>query len=244
MNAKLSSIFRALTLPAVSAMILAMHGCSAEPGHMNYFTEPNLPITGRIDKAPENTLAENLGSDVLAFGRLRWIDNGEERTDYRSGWGWNIWLRYFRDDGNTYNHGLFVVEKDGQFTWRIPRGSYVYYQVGWREPSNGLQYLIPNIRFDAAGDAHALCLGTLTIDITTQRDILGGHWLRTAQVQVDNDCDLLTERFRSLYQDKNIVVGTSLMRFDANVSIPESLKFRNSLMGIQRVLNPNLFGTD
>ena len=212
------SILQCLCLYTISIVSLVLVGCSSEPGHMNYLSEPNLPITGRIDKAPENTLAQTLGSDVLVFGRLRWRDNGEERSDYRSGWGWNVWLRYLRDNGRDI--GLFVVEKDGQFTWRIHQGSYTYYQVGWREPSNGIQYLVSKVRFDAKNDADALCLGTLTINITTSRDLVGSHWLRNAQIQVDDDCDLLTNRFRSLYKDKDIVVGKSLMQFDENLRMP------------------------
>lgn len=235
------SIMRRLGLYASSIVSFALLGCASEPGQMNYFSEPNLPITGRIDKAPENTLAQALDTDVLVFGRLRWIDNGEERHDYRSGWGWNVWLRYFRDDGS--NTGLFVVEKDGQFTWRIPKGSYTYYQVGWREPVNGLQYLAPKVRFEARKDFHALCLGTLLVEITTKRDLVGSHWLRSAQIQVDDDCDRLTDRFRSLYKDKDIVVGKSLMQFDEKLRLPKSFETRNSLTGVLRVLNPNLMGT-
>jgi hypothetical protein len=215
-------------------------GCASEPGHMNYFSEPNLPITGRIDKAPENIQAKELGGDVLAFGRLRWIDNGQERQDYRSGWGWNVWLRYFRESSS--DMGLFVVEKDGQFTWRIPQGSYVYYQVGWRDPAIGLQYLVPKVRFNVRTNANAVCLGTLIIDITTKRDLFGGHWLRNAGIQVDDDCDLLAERFQSLYKDKNLVVSKSIMEFDEHLRLPKSFEARNSLIGILRTLNPNLVG--
>lgn len=214
-------------------------GCATEPGHMNYFSEPNLPISGRIDKAPEDLTAESLGTDVLAFGRLRWIDNGLERKDYRSGWGWNVWLSYFRDNGADL--GVFVVEKDGQFTWRIRRGSYICYQFGWHEASDGLHYLVPKVAFDVQSDPNAVCLGSLLVEITTKRDLLGGHWLRNAQIQVDDDCQNMTERFKSHYKDKNIVVGKSLMWFDENLRIPKDLEFRNSLIGIARVFNPNLF---
>lgn len=229
---------RKLLLYMSAALTVVIVGCASEPGQMNYFSEPNLPITGRIDKAPETITAESLGSDVLVFGRLRWIDNGQERTDYRSGWGWNVWLRYFRDDGN--NYGLFVVEKDGQFAWRIPRGSYTYYQAGWREVSDGLHYLVPKVKFDTHSNSNAICLGTLLIDITTKRDVIRGHWLKSVGIQVDDDCDQLSERFKTHYTDRNLILGKSLMRFDEKLRIPKSFETRNALVGAARALNPNL----
>lgn len=239
MPLKSESHCRSLLLKACTALSVVMVGCASEPGQMNYLSEPNLPITGRIDKAPETLTAETLGSDVLVFGRLRWIDNGQERTNYRSGWGWNVWLRYFRDDAS--NYGLFVVEKDGQFTWRIPRGSYTYYQVGWREVSDGLHYLVPKVKFETGGSFNAICLGTLLVDISTKRDVIGGHWLKNVGIQVDDDCDRLSERFRTHYTGGNFVIGKSLMNFDERLQIPKSFEIRNALIGISRALNPNLF---
>lgn len=230
---------RNLLLKIGAALSVVLAGCASEPGHMNYLSEPNLPITGRIDKAPESLTPENLGSDVLVFGRLRWIDNGQERADYRSGWGWNVWLRFFRD--NPMQNGLFVVEKDGQFTWRIPRGSYTYYQIGWREVSDGLHYLEPKVRFETGNGINAICLGTLMVDISTKRDVLGGHWIKNVGIQVDDDCDRLSERFKTRYPSGEFLLGKSLMTFDNKLEIPKSYKLRNSLIGISRALNPNLF---
>ena len=230
---------RSLFPGQLAALCLVIAGCASEPGQMNYLSEPNLPITGRVDKAPESLTADTLGSDVLVYGRLRWIDNGEERTDYRSGWGWNVWLRYFRDYPE--RSGLFVVEKDGQFTWRIPRGTYTVYQLEWREVSDGMHYLVPKLRFEPPASANAVCLGTLLIDIRSKRDVIGGHWVKNIGIQVDDDCDRLGARFATHYTDSKLVAGKALMRFDAQMQIPRSLQNRNALLGISRALNPNLF---
>lgn len=192
---------------------IALGGCAPEPRRMNYFSEPNLPITGRIDRAPPDTTIQTLGSDVLVFGRLRWIDNGEERTDYRSAWGWNVWLKFVQIEHLDF--GVFVVEKDGQFTWRIPPGSYLLNRAGWRDPVNGLHWFLPLLRFDARrGEADALCLGTLVIDPHSRKDALGGRYSGGIGIRVDDDCDRLAERFRSRYPGSEWRVGKSLLVFD------------------------------
>lgn len=229
---------RWLWVVPLGAAVAGISGCASEPGHNNYFSEPNLPIRGRVDKAPADTTAASLGSDVLAFGRIRWFDNDEERTEYRSGWGWNVWLPYFRtQDDQT---GLFVVEKDGSFTWRIPRGSYIFYRIGWRDPWDGLHFIDPKVAFEATDGAQALCLGTLVVKLKSKRDFIGGLWVKSVKIRVDDDCDSMSLQLHRRYTDPNIVEAKSLMRFDPKVHIPKELEERIRMEDFGRAMIPGL----
>ncbi|NNM80415.1 MAG: hypothetical protein HKM01_08175 [Gallionella sp.] len=224
----------ALTIVAIAGM----SGCVSEPGHNNYFSEPNLPIHGRIDKAAEDTMAASLGADVLVFGRIRWFDNGEERTEYRSGWGWNVWLPFFRTQDKQF--GLFVVEKDGTFTWRIPRGVYISNRLRWRDPWDGVHFINPSVAFEATDGANALCLGTLAVGLGSKRDIIGKLLIKSVQVRIDDDCETLSQQFHAKYTDPNLVAAKSLMRFDPRMPIPKELEERSNMQDFGLAISRSL----
>lgn len=59
---------------------------------------------------------------TIAFGRVRWINNGVERSEYKTALGWNIWPHLLRlEDGKTKT---LSVEKSGDFEWSLPAGTY------------------------------------------------------------------------------------------------------------------------
>jgi hypothetical protein len=78
-----------------------------------------LEPIGTLPTAPTELTDTDLGEEVVVFGRIRWVQNGEERTDYKSNYGWNIWPQYYRfEDGQ---NGTLGVAEDGTFTWHLPR---------------------------------------------------------------------------------------------------------------------------
>ncbi len=219
-------------------LALGASGCASEPANKNYLSEPNLPIRGRVDRAPTDISATTLGADVLVYGRFRWFENDEERTEYRNSWGFNIWLPYYRfQDEQT---GLFVVEKDGTFTWRIPKGSYIFYQIAWFDAWDGRHSLAPKVTFDAATEAQALCLGTLVAKLKRHRDLLGKIWIEGLSVRIDDDCDALSLQFRAKYHDSNFLESKSLMQFDPQMQLPKELDERNKMENIFRAISPGL----
>lgn len=190
---------------------IGLGGCAVNQNGLNYLTEPNLPITGRIDVAPSDTEAYSLAQEVLAFGRVRWFENGVERMEYRSGWGWNIWFPY--EQSEVRHSGLFVVERDGTFTWRIPRDFYTLTSIRWREPVDGLHaYSQHNILFDTRGTSNSICLGTLNIYLNAKRDLIGGLWIQEMELRIDDDCTALSEQFHARYPDPRFSDSKSLMR--------------------------------
>lgn len=232
--------FQALLRTALACSIgLFLYGCASDPGNKNYLSEPNLPITGRIDKAPADITPAALESNVLAYGRVRWIENGEERTDYRSGWGWNLWFPYIQSPND--KKGVLVIEKDGMFTWKVPKGLYIIYQTELRDAWDGMHYL-PNDKyvFDTNRSADAVCLGTLVIEQSSSRDMIGGAWLKNRRIHVENDCKALSRQFHSRYPDPNFTETTSLIQYNPDIAIPEDIKRYNEFKSIFQALYPIL----
>lgn len=226
------------TILTLLFMTIMSGGCASHPGNANYLSEPNLPIRGRIDKAPVETKASTLESDVLLFGKIRWIENGNERNEYRSGWGWNIWFPFYRmEDGES---GLFVIEKDGLFFWRVPKGSYLIHRIEWRDAWDGLHFLNSKVAIDATKEEKALCLGTLTFDIQSSRNTIGGLVPKNIKGDVEDNCDALEQQFHTQYRDSGLKTSTSLMRFNPNLPIPENIKDMNRFKDIFRSLTPGL----
>lgn len=219
------------------AVCITFFGCASDPGNKNYLSEPNLPISGRVDKAPADTNLSTLSTDVLAFGRVRWIENGVERSEYRSGWGWNLWFPYIQSPDD--KSGVLVIEKDGSFTWKVPRGQYIIHQTELRDPWDGMHYFPYNkFTFDTNRSANAVCLGTMVIEISSSRDLIGGIWFKDRQVRIDNDCETLSRQFHSRYPDPNLTETTSLMQYNPNLSLPQDLKDFNTFKGIFKALYP------
>lgn len=223
----------------LSSVCIGFFGCASDPGNKNYLSEPNLPITGRIDKAQSDTTISTLGTNVLAFGRVRWIENGVERTDYRSGWGWNLWFPYIQSPDD--QSGVFVIEKDGSFTWKVPKGQYIIHQSELRDPWDGMHYL-PNNKFvfDTNRSANAVCLGTMVIEISSSRDVIGGIRFKEQRIRIDDDCEALSQQFHSRYPDPNFVETKSLMQYNPNMPIPKNIKNFNSFKGIFQSIYPSL----
>lgn len=228
-----------LHLILLSSVMFGIFGCASDPGSKNYFSDPNLPIRGRVDKAPSDTNASSLGSDVLVFGRIRWIENGVERTEYRTGWGWNLWFPYIQSPD--YRSGIFVIEKDGSFTWKIPKGLYIIHQTELRDPWDGMHYLPYNkFVFDTNRPANAVCLGSMVVDVSSSRNLLGFYLFKDQRIRIDDDCEVLSQQFHSRYSDPNFVETKSLMRYDPNISIPSDIENFNTIKGIFKALYPVL----
>lgn len=223
----------------LSIICIGLFGCASDPGNKNFLSDPNLPIRGRIDKAPTDTNLSTLGTSVLAFGKVRWIENGVERTEYRSGWGWNIWFPFIQSSND--KSGIFVIEKDGSFTWKIPQGLYIIHQTEIRTGWDGIHFFPYNkFVFDTNSSANAVCLGSMVVNISSSRDLIGSYWYKDQHIHIDDECEALTRQFHSRYPDPNFVEKKSLMRYEPNISIPKDLEKFNTFRGIFKSIYPAL----
>jgi len=189
--------------------------------------------------SPSDTTVASLGGEALVYGRLRWIQNGEERTEYKHSFGWNIWPKFLRLDDMTY--GSLNVDVDGTFTWKLPRGVYIFHQIHWFDSWDGPHRFAPKVAFLVPEYANTHCLGTLVIDLQAKRDIIGGLWVKGIKIHIDDECVAMAREFRSRYIDPNLHHTKSLMIFDPNIpDRPEQLEDRDKAQDFMRAILPGL----
>lgn len=194
-----------------------------------------LAVTGCATPAPTppaELSAASLGDEVLAFGRIRWFENGEERT---------------RDIDPHYLHvqdmrtGALEVDEAGGFTWKLPRGAYVLHQLYWRDPWSGPQRLTPKVAFELPQDFSLYCLGTLVIDVAANRYFLGALWVEDVKIHVEDECVELTSGMQAKYTDPSLTFAKSLMVFDPRMPPrPVDLEQRDQLRDFLRSILPGL----
>ena len=175
---------------------------------------------GTITTAPQSITETDLNNEVLVFGRIRWIQNGVERTDYQNAYGWNIWPLYFRieDEAN----GTLGVTENGYFTWRLPKGTYIAYHLKWFDSWDGWHRLPLRLAFQAPEAQKAYCIGTIIVKIEAKRDLIGGLWIKHWALELDDTCEEDLQWFQERYANLNIPIEKSLLVYDP--SIPEDIQ--------------------
>ena len=187
--------------------------------------------------APQNITEAELDKEVLFFGRIRWIENGVERTDYKSTFGWNISAQYYRIDDE--ENGSIGVDENGYFTWRLPKGTYLAYQLRWFDSWDGLHRLPLRLAFQAPQIQKAYCVGTLIVNIQTKRDLIGGLWIKHWELDINDSCDQDLKWFQSHYVNLKIPIEKSLLVY--NPGIPDNiqdLEQKERLGDIMRAIYP------
>lgn len=199
----------------------------------------NMEKGGQTAISPSNTTAALLGNEALAYGRIKWIQNGEERTEYKHSFGWNIWPKYLRL--NDMVDGSLNVNEDGTFTWLLPKGVYIVHQIHWFDSWDGLHRFTPKVAFLVPDYANTYCLGTLVIDLRTKRDIIGGLWVKGIKIRIDDECVAMVHEFRSRYSDPDLHHAKSLMIFDPDVpDRPHELEGRDKAQDFIRNIIPGV----
>jgi hypothetical protein len=169
--------------------------------------------------APQNITEAELNNDVLFFGRIRWIQDGVERTDYKNTYGWNISPQYYRIDDE--ENGSLGVDENGYFAWRLPKGTYLAYQLTWFDSWDGSHRLPLRLAFQATQAQKAYCVGTLIVRLRTKRDLIGGLWIKHRDLELNDSCDQDLRWFQAHYSNLKIPVEKSLLVY--NPIIPDNI---------------------
>jgi hypothetical protein len=184
-----------------------------------------LPITILVgcqssSLAPQNITNTELNKEVLFFGRIRWIQDGVERTDYKNTIGWNISAQYYRIDDE--ENGSLGVNENGYFTWRLPKGTYLAYSLTWQDSWDGLHRLPLHLAFQATQAQKAYCVGTLIVKLQTKRDLIGGLWIKHRELELNDSCDQDLKWFQAHYVNLKLPIEKSLLVYNSN--IPDNIR--------------------
>ena len=198
-----------------------------------------LEPLGTLPTVPFEITDKELGNDVLVFGRVRWIQNGQERDDYRSAYGWNIWPEYYGLEDR--RNGTLAVAEDGTFVWQLPGGTYLAYQLRWFDPWDGPHRLPLRLAFRAEKAQRAYCIGTIIVKLEAKRDLIGGLWIKDWDLVLDDTCATDQQWFARRYINLTLPVEQSFLVYDP--AIPDSLEAlerRDTIADILRALYPLL----
>jgi len=174
---------------------------------------------GTINTVPTSIAETDLDNKGLVFGRIRWIQNDVERTDYRNAYGWNIWPQYFRIEDET--NGALGVDEKGYFTWQLPKGTYIAYHLKWFDSWDGWHRLPLRLAFQVPEGQKAYCIGAITVKLEAKRDLIGGLWIKRWELELDDTCEKDLQWFQERYANLNIPIEKSLLVYDPG--IPEDI---------------------
>lgn len=115
--------------------------------------------------------AQQNSNQSIAFGRLRWIENGAERQIDQSMFGWSIAPRLKRlEDRKIMNA---QIDAGGHFIWSLPPGTYMIDRINYRDPMTGNYFLAPKFAFKVPATGRSYYAGTMRVDAVSSRDFLG-----------------------------------------------------------------------
>jgi hypothetical protein len=199
----------------------------------------NIQPNEQQAKSTSETISTKLENEAIAYGRIRWIENGKDRENYKSSLGWNIQPRFLRmDDMQT---GALNVGADGIFTWRFSSGTYLIHQIHWFDAWDGHHRLTPKVAFNIPPDGRAYCLGTLVIDLQSKRDIIGGLWVQGWTIRIEDECDSLHQQFSATMPESSMEYSKSLMIHNQDIpDRPEQLENKDKALEFIRAIIPGL----
>jgi hypothetical protein len=161
---------------------------------------------------PDTSAAETATADLtgrtVAFGKIRWIENGEERKEYKNAAGWNLQPQFLRvEDGDK---GALEIDHDGAYAWALPRGTYILQQFQWTD-GGSTYHVEPKVGFQVPGSANAQCLGTVIVKLETKRGFFGKLTIEKTAIDIQDNCDSIAQDFSQRHADPPLKVANSLM---------------------------------
>jgi len=174
-------------------------------------------------QAPPGVTHLSSGEEALIFGRIRWIQNGEERESYS-----DITLSVLRVED--MKKGSIAVERDGAFYGLLPKGTYVIHELNWRDSWSGPYWLVPKVAFKAEEDRHLYYLGTLVVDLRASRDIIGGLRIKEFAIHIEDEEDKARSAFRERYPNQDGEMFKALMVHDQHIPRIRELEVKKGLL--------------
>lgn len=112
------------------------------------------------------------GNQSIVFGRIQWLENGEEKKIGKGLMDMKLVPHFVRMEDNSRIIG--DVNEKGYFTWSLSSGKYYIHKMLYRDPWTGNYFVVPKVVFNIPDDGKNYYLGTLKCEYSPKRDFLGG----------------------------------------------------------------------
>lgn len=166
----MKGIRRIGAVAAAGCLLAGLGGCAGTAGH--------------IDSADE--LAREAGdrAGTVVFGRFELMRNGHD-VDFGDGVFASTATLNLAESGSA-KPIVGQIGRDGEFAWVLEPGTYRVTSIGFRyqgqkiRPPTGFTFTVP-------GDSRASYVGTITLEATFDRGLLGTH-AHVERYTITDDC--------------------------------------------------------
>jgi len=112
------------------------------------------------------------GNTSIVFGRIQWLEHGNEKKIGRGVFDFSVTPNLLRMDDRTRTYG--EVDENGEFVWPLEPGIYVINKIAYRDPWSGNYFIVPQVAFRVPDKGKIYYIGTLKADFASKRDFIGG----------------------------------------------------------------------
>lgn len=170
-----------------------------------------------LRKAGANESFDFTKQEAFVFGKLIFIEDGEEVTAY-SIFNRPIPELFHADTGKIINRiqlaGLLkeAINEDGSFCWQIKRGNYLINRINRFGALRADHFVYPQTAFFVPYGADAYYIGTLKIRITVKRNFIGERSIaKVHSVEVADESNRSQPLITSIKPDFSGTIAKSLM---------------------------------
>jgi len=187
--------------------------------------------TDNIDDATEWAQATERTDRSIVFGRIRWIENGEEKEIGDSYFKMGLRPDLIRMEDKQRIQAS--VDNGGHFVWSLEPGTYLMHRIVYWDTWSGSTVIVPKVAFSVPKAGQIYYLGTLRSDFTKKRDLIGGVG-GSLQFSVQSERYEEEARLRKECGLETRAVTSNLMRHDER--LPTSVETSSAFLAATRVI--------
>lgn len=147
---------RVLSCFCLVVLELAVGGCAT--------TKSNIETEADIRQLGEG--------QSIVFGRIVWLENGEEKKIGAGVFTMSLAPRLMRIEDKT--RIIAAVNEGGRFVWSLERGTYLINKIDYRDPWSGNYFVAPKVAFAVPETGNTYYVGVLECNFEPKRDLIGG----------------------------------------------------------------------
>lgn len=190
-----------------------------------------------ISSSSELQQAKTGDSDSIIFGRIKWIEKGEEKKIGKGVFSMSVTPHLMRMDDKARIFG--EVSEEGSFVWSLKKGSYFIHKMAYRDPWSGNYFVVPKVAFNVPENGKVFYVGTLLAEFTPKRDFIGGLSGQVKFTIVDEENNYYPD-FEKKFNINSNDINKSLMVHDQR--LPRSVETTESYNLAISIMNAILFG--
>lgn len=222
MSGELINIRKVFSLFIALLLVCALSGCTT---------------AAHIKNPAEFSRARSGKDSSLVFGRIQWIEKGEEKKLGKGILTMSLTPHLFKLEDKSRTVG--EISENGNFVWTLSTGTYLINKIAYRDTWSGNYLFVPKVAFRVPENGKIYYAGTLKAEFDPKRDIIGGLSGKVRFSTWDTgDTDLIA--FQNRFNMNSGEIEKSLMVHDSR--LPQTLETTDEFNLAVKILNAILYG--